>query len=68
MVQHPFDPDRIMREAISKMTVERKLEVAHSLRELAWQIKAGQIRSLYPGHSDAELEAKVREVFLSALR
>jgi hypothetical protein len=48
------------------LTPGRKLELAFQLRELAWDLKALGIRSQHPGISDAEVEARVREIFLHA--
>ena len=55
-------------QALRAMTAERKLEVAHGLRELAWQLKASGIRRSYPGLSEDEVELRVREAFFRALR
>lgn len=55
-------------QALRAMSAERKLEVAHGLRELAWQLKASWIRRSYPGESEAEVQERVRQEFLGALR
>jgi len=62
-----FDPGRILREAAGRVTVEEKLAVAHRLRELAWEVKAGAIRAQHPGLSEAAVQDRVREVFRRAL-
>jgi len=64
----PFEPDRVMREAAAAMTVERKLEVARGLRDLAWEMKAAAIRSGSPDVPESGVQERVREVFLDALR
>jgi hypothetical protein len=58
----------VYREALRAMTAERKLEVAHGLRELAWELKASGIRRSYPGLSEEEVQERVREAFFRALR
>lgn len=58
----------VYREALRAMTAERKLEVAHGLRELAWELQASGIRRSYPGLSEAEVQERVREAFFRALR
>jgi hypothetical protein len=63
-----FEAERVLRAAVAGMTVERKLEVAHGLRELAWETKAAAIRSDSPGLSEADVQERVREVFLDAVR
>ena len=63
-----FDADEVMREAVRRMTVQRKLQVAHALRELAWEIKASVTRSQHPDLSEEEVQARVRDVFRHALR
>ena len=55
-------------EALRAMTAERKLEVAHGLRELAWELKASGIRRSFPDLSDAEVQERVREEFVRAVR
>lgn len=55
-------------EALRAMTAERKLEVAHGLRELAWELKASGIRRSYPDLTEAEVQERVREAFFRALR
>lgn len=63
-----FEPERLMREAAARMTVERKLDVARRLRELAWDVKAAAIRARSPDLSEGEVEDRVREVFRDAIR
>ena len=48
------------------LTPGRKLELAAQLRELAWELKALGIRSQHPGMPDAEVQDRVREIFLYA--
>ncbi len=62
------DRDRVMREAVARMSVERKLEVAHGLRELAWQLKASVLRSEHPDWTEEQVQAGVRRIFLDAVR
>ena len=63
------DPSaEVYAEALRAMTAESKLEVAHGLRELAWELQASGIRRSHPGLSEAEVQERVREVFVRALR
>ena len=48
------------------LTAGRKLELAAELRELAWELKALGIRSQHPGMAEAEVQDRVREIFLFA--
>jgi len=48
------------------LTPGRKLELAAQLRELAWELKALGIRSQHPGMLEAEVQERVRKIFLYA--
>ncbi len=63
----PFEPERVMREAAARMTVERKLEVARGLRELAWEVKAAAVRTRSPDLAEGAVQERVRAVFRDAL-
>ena len=45
------------------MSAQRKLEVADELLALARELKVSSLRTLHPQISDAELEARVSELF-----
>lgn len=62
----PRSPEDVQAQAILALTPERKLELAAQLRELAWELKALGIRSQHPGMPDAEVQERVREIFLYA--
>ena len=53
-------------QAVYALTPGRKLELSAQLRELAWELKALGIRSQHPGMPDAEVQERVREIFLYA--
>ncbi len=67
-VDRPFDPEAVMHEAVARMAVERKLEVARGLRELAWETRAAALRAVSPGLPEAEVRERVRQAFLDAIR
>ena len=46
------------------MSAQRKLEVADELFLLARELKSSSLRTLHPQLSEAELEARVRELFI----
>ena len=56
----------IQTEALRAMTPERRLQVAQQLRQTAWELKAAGIRMQNPELSEAEVQARVREIFLYA--
>ena len=56
----------VQAQAVLALTPERKLELAAQLRELAWELKALGIRAQHPGMADAEVQDRVREIFLYA--
>jgi len=47
-----------------EMTPERKLELAWEMREFAWELCAADLRARFPGFSEAEVSARVRQRFL----
>jgi hypothetical protein len=47
-----------------EMSADRKLELAWEMRELAWQLRTADLRARFPGLSEAELSARVRQRFL----
>jgi hypothetical protein len=59
--------DPVVRELqtrrLRSMSAQRKLEVADELLQLARELKSSSLRTLHPHLSDAELEARVRELF-----
>jgi hypothetical protein len=62
---HPSAED-VQAQAVLALTPGRKLELAAQLRELAWELKALGIRSQHPGMPEAEVQERVREIFLYA--
>lgn len=56
----------VQAQAVQALAPGRKLELAAQLRELAWELKALGIRSQHPGMPDAEVQERVREIFLYA--
>lgn len=56
----------VQAQAVRALTAERKLELAFALRELAWELKALGIRTQHPGMPDAEVQERVRAIFLYA--
>ena len=65
-MSEPLSQADVQGQAVMALTPGRKLELAFQLRELAWDLKALGIRSQHPGISNAEVEARVREIFLHA--
>ena len=59
--------DPVVRELqirrLRAMSAQRKLEVADELLLLARELKSSSLRTLHPRLSEAELEARVRELF-----
>lgn len=58
--------EEVQAQAVLALAPGRKLELAAQLRELAWELKALGIRSQHPGMPDAEVQERVREIFLYA--
>jgi hypothetical protein len=50
-------------ESIRALSVEERLRVAESLRTFAWDLKTSVITRRHPELSQAEVAARVREVF-----
>lgn len=65
---HRSEAERVIRDALLRMSAEQKIAVAHGLRELAWELKAAHIRAQQPELPEPDVQALVREVFLRALR
>jgi hypothetical protein len=61
------DVDPVVRELqirrFREMTPERKLELAWEMRALAWELWAADLRTRFPGLSEAEVSARARERF-----
>lgn len=61
------DLDPIVRDLQTRrhraMSAQRKLEVADELLSLARELKSSNLRTLHPQISEAELEARVSELF-----
>lgn len=59
--------DPVVRELQTRrlraMSAQRKLEVADELLQLARELKSSSMRTLHPRLSEADLEARVRELF-----
>lgn len=59
--------DPVVRELQTRrlraMSAQRKLEVTDELLQLARELKSSSLRTLHSSLSDAELEARVRELF-----
>ena len=59
--------DPVVRELQTRrlraMSAQRKLEIADELLLLARELKSSSLRTLHPHVSEAELEARVRELF-----
>jgi hypothetical protein len=53
-------------EVFARMTPAQKLHAAERLYWSARQLKAAALRAQHPGWSEAEVEAKVRALFLTA--
>lgn len=66
MRQPPDHVREIQVEGYRAMSAERKLELAFSLRDAAWELVRAGVRRRHPGYSDAELEAEVRRLFANA--
>jgi hypothetical protein len=62
------DVDPVVRQLQAKrfreMSPERKLELAWEMREFAWELCAADLRARFPGDSEAEVRARVRQRFL----
>jgi len=58
--------EEVQEQAVLALTPGRKLELAAQLRELAWELKALGIRSQHPGMLEAEVQERVRKIFLYA--
>ena len=56
----------VQEQVVLALTPGRKLELAAQLRELAWELKALGIRSQHPGMLEAEVQERVRKIFLYA--
>jgi len=51
---------------MNKRTPAQNYEQVMKLREMAYKLKAAQIRRIYPELSDDEVEKKVKKIFLYA--
>lgn len=54
----------VYRDAVRALTLERKLEVAGGLWELAWEFQRNRVRTEHPGWSAEQVDQQVGEVFL----
>ena len=50
--------------AIRAMSVEQKLAVARQLRQTAWELAAAGVRMRHPDLPEADVQARVRHLFL----
>ena len=66
MLPHEREADELPVRLLRAMSPERKLEVAASLRSLAWEVAAAGCRLREPGLDEATVQARVREGFLHA--
>ena len=57
-----LEQDRLLRA----MTPLQKLQLSQELRRTAWLLKEAWIRAQHPALSPAEVEARVRQLFLDA--
>lgn len=61
------DVDPVVRQLqidrFREMTPERKLDLAWEMREFAGELRAADLRARFPGLSEAEVSARVRERF-----
>ncbi len=53
-------------EAYRRMTPRQKLDQAMAMYWQARRLKASYLRQLHPNWSEAQIEARVREIFLLA--
>lgn len=53
-------------EILRGMSPERKLLVSEELRRVAWELKTAWIVSRHPELDAAEVQARVRRIFLDA--
>lgn len=54
-------------EALQQLTAAERLATMHQLRRTAWDLKAAWIRSSEPELSEAQVQERVRQVFLRAV-
>ncbi len=51
---------------LRRLTPAEKLSIAYGLRETAWELAGAGVRMRHPELSQAEVEDRVREIFLRA--
>ena len=54
-------------EILRRLTPAQKLAVAQQLRETAWMLSAAGVRARHPELCEAEVQARVRDIFLHAV-
>ena len=54
-------------DLLRSLSPERKLAVAHQLRQTAWELTAAGVRLRHPGLPEELVTARVREIFLRAV-
>ncbi len=54
-------------QPLRSLSPEQKFAVAHQLRETAWELVSAGVRMRHPELSEAEVQAKVRMIFLRAV-
>ena len=45
------------------MSAERKLELACEMREFAWELRAADLRTRFPGLTEADIHHRLRQRF-----
>lgn len=61
---HELQADKIHQEALRKMSPTQKWELARTLYETAWQLKAVGVRAQNPDWSNVQIQEEVRRIFL----
>lgn len=58
----PVDPRvrELQIRRFREMSAERKLELAGEMRELAWELRAADLRTRFPGFTETEIHRRVR--------
>lgn len=61
----PSEAEAIQTALIRKMTPGRRLEIAQSMYNTAWEFKAAWLRSQHPDWSEEEVQQTTRRIFVT---
>jgi len=65
MSDHQQQAEGLQNDLIRKMSPGRRLEIAASLYQMAWDLKMSGLRSQHPDWSEAVLASKTRRIFVT---